>query len=419
MNILLVVHRFLPNLAGVEICTLNLARSLASRHNVLVYFRDHASQTPGFRAVDDVVAGLPVRRVSLNLTGWRRNRYRQFVSSYRNPEIEWDFAQTLARFRPDVVHFQHLMYLSARLVDISGRRGIPAVITLHDFWFKCSQTLLLRPTGEICQDKDGFRACADCINGRRRSWLKRWLKAGMLRRRDSLLRQALRGAQAVIAPSHFLKDQFVRDGYLPADSIFVIENGIDATGVLRHRERVDGEPTRFAYVGSIAFHKGVHVLIEAFNHMRGPAVLDIYGCLETYPAYAAGLRDEIVHPGIRLRGPLERSDIWRVLSETDVLVVPSLWYEANSPLVMREAFAAGVPVIVSDLGAVAEKVRDGVDGLIFPPGDSQALRMVLQRLVDDPVLIEQMRQRIEPVTRVAENTQRMESIYVAVGQDPE
>jgi glycosyltransferase involved in cell wall biosynthesis len=418
MNILLVVHRFLPNLAGVEICTLNLARALASRHNVLIYYRDHASQTPGFRAVDDVVAGLSVRRVSLNLTGWRRNRYRQFISPYRNPEIERDFARTLSHFRPDVVHFQHLMYLSAKLVEIAGRQSIPTVITLHDFWFKCHKTLLLRYTGEICQDNEDFRACADCLNGRRRPWPIRWLMAGMLRRRDRLLRQALRGAQAVIAPSRFLKDQFVCDGYLPADSIHVIENGIDATGVLCHRERVNGEPIKFAYVGSIAFHKGVHVLIEAFNHVRGPAVLDIYGRLETYPAYAARLRDEIVHPDTHLKGPLERSDIWRVLSETDVLVVPSLWYE-NSPLVVREAFAADVPAVVSDLGALAEKVRDGIDGLVFPPGDSQALRMVLQRLVDDPVLIEQMRQRIEPVTRVAENTQRTESIYVAVGQDPE
>jgi glycosyltransferase involved in cell wall biosynthesis len=415
----LVVHRFLPDLAGVEICTLNLARALPSRHNVLVYYRDHASQTPGFRAVDDVVAGLSVRRVSLNLTGWRRNRYRQFISPYRNPEIERDFAQTLARFRPDVVHFQHLMYLSAKLVEIAGRQYVPTVITLHDFWFKCHKTLLLRYTGEICQDREGFRACADCLNGRRRPWPIRWLTAGMLRRRDRLLRQALRGAQVVIAPSRFLKDQFVRDGYLPADSIHVIENGIDATGVLRHRQRADGEPIKFAYVGSIAFHKGVHVLIEAFNHVRGPAVLDIYGSLETYPAYAARLRDEIVHPDTRLKGPLERSDIWRVLSETDVLVVPSLWYEANSPLVMREAFAAGVPVIVSDLGAVAEKVRDGIDGLIFPPGDSQELQAVLQNLVDAPAQIEHMRQRIEPVTCVADNTQRTESIYVALGQDSE
>ena len=419
MNILLVVHRFLPDLAGVEICTLNLARALASRHNVLVYYRDHASHTPGFRAVDDVVAGLSVRRVSLNLTGWRRNRYRQFISPYRNPEIERDFAQTLARFRPDVVHFQHLMYLSAKLVEIAGRQNIPTVITLHDFWFKCHKTLLLRYTGEICQDREGFRACADCLNGRRRPWPIRWLTAGMLRRRDRLLRQALRGAQAVIAPSRFLKDQFVRDGYLPADSIHVIENGIDATGVLGHRQRVDGEPIKFAYVGSIAFHKGVHVLIEAFNHVRGPAMLDIYGSLETYPAYAARLREEIVHPDTRLKGPLERSDIWRVLSETDVLVVPSLWYEANSPLVMREAFAAGVPVIVSDLGAVAEKVRDEIDGLIFPPGDSQELQAVLQNLVDAPAQIEHMRQRIEPVTCVADNTQRTESIYVALGQDSE
>jgi glycosyltransferase involved in cell wall biosynthesis len=416
MKILLVAHRFLPHLAGTEMVTLNLAHSLAQTHEVLVYYRDHDDRTPGFHAVDDQVAGLPVRRVSLNLTGLRHNRYRQFVASYRNPEIERDFAHTLERFRPDVVHFQHLMYLSARLPEIARRRDIPVVITLHDYWFKCNNALLLRHTGQICHDNEGFRACADCATGaRRRPEIMRRLMARILRGRDRLLRQALGQAQAIIAPSDFLKDQFVGDGYVPEGAIQVIENGIDTTGVLPHRERKEGEAVRFAYLGSIAPHKGVHVLIEAFNQVHGLARLDIYGDLEANPGYVQELRRKLSHPAASLCGPVARRDVWSVLSETDVLVVPSLWYE-NSPVTIQEAFAAGVPVIGSDLGGIAEKIEDGVSGRRFPAGDQGALAAVLQRLVDAPEQIEQMRRGIGPVTSLVENARYIESTYIAACQ---
>jgi glycosyltransferase involved in cell wall biosynthesis len=407
----MVTHRFLPHLAGTEIYTRNLAQSLAQKHDVLIYYRDHDDRTPGFHAINDTVAGLPVRRVSLNLAGLKLNRYRQFVSSYRNPEIERDFARTLERFQPDIVHFQHLMYLSAKLIEIAHRQDIPAVITLNDFWFKCNNALLLRYTGQICDDNEGFRACVDCAAGRRRRpEVLRWLTARVLKRRDKLLRQALEQSQAVIAPSYFLKDQFVRDGYLSEDAIQVIEYGLDTTGVLPHPERREGETVRFAYIGSIAPHKGVHVLVEAFSQVQGPAHLDIYGDLGVNPVYVAELRPKMTHPSIALRGPVARQDIWRVLSEVDVLVVPSLWYE-NSPVIIQEAFAAGVPVVASDLGGMAEKISDGVTGQHFPPGDRNALRGRLQRMVDEPSRIERMRRQIRPVMSSAENARQIEAIY--------
>ena len=99
--------------------------------------------------------------------------------------------------------------------------------------------------------------------------------------------------------------------------------------------------------------------------------------------------------------------------ETDVLVVPSLWYE-NSPVIIQEAFAAGVPVIGSDLGGVAEKIQDGVSGRRFPPGDRDALAAVLQGLVDEPEQIEQMRRGLCPVMTVAQNAQCLEFMYAAL-----
>jgi GT2 family glycosyltransferase len=76
-----------------------------------------------------------------------------------------------------------------------------------------------------------------------------------------------------------------------------------------------------------------------------------------------------------------------VFDDLDVLVVPSIWIE-NAPFIIREAFAAGVPVVTSDLGGMAEMVREGVDGLLFPAGDAAALGAILRRLADDRPLLD-------------------------------
>ena len=90
--------------------------------------------------------------------------------------------------------------------------------------------------------------------------------------------------------------------------------------------------------------------------------------------------------------------------------MPSLWYE-NSPLVIQEAFAAKVPVIASDLGALAEKVRHGLDGLLFPPGDAASLREVLRRLIEEPAILKCLRANIRPVKSMAEHAKEIEALY--------
>jgi glycosyltransferase involved in cell wall biosynthesis len=412
MRVLLVVHRFLPHLAGTELYTLGLARQLARRHTVLIYYRDQRQQTKGLQSWDGTIEGLPVHCVSLNLTGLRRNRYRMFISSYLNPEIERDFAGVLRRFQPEVVHFQHLMYLSARLPVIARQHGIPTVLTLHDYWFKCNNSTLLRYTGEVCYDNEQFYACADCASQRRRSEPMRSLMALVLRSRDAVLRQVLHQVQSIIAPSRFLKCQFVRDGYVPEEKVCVVENGIETPASLPPRDGLARDTMRFVYIGSIAPHKGIHVAIQAFNELAvsNRARLDIYGDLEAEPQYVARLRNMIGHPNIRLCGPLARENLWRVLSESDILILPSLWYE-NSPIVIQEAFVAGVPVIASAIGALPEKVCHGINGMLFPPGDVHALRSLLHTIVNDPEIAVCLRRGIPRVVQLEENADQIEQIY--------
>jgi glycosyltransferase involved in cell wall biosynthesis len=97
-----------------------------------------------------------------------------------------------------------------------------------------------------------------------------------------------------------------------------------------------------------------------------------------------------------------------------VVVVPSLWFE-NSPVVIQEARAAGVPVVASRHGALVEKVRDGVDGLLFTPGDAGALRQALLRVAEEPGLLVRLRLGVPPAMDLGEHVEKLEQIYEQVG----
>ncbi len=170
-----------------------------------------------------------------------------------------------------------------------------------------------------------------------------------------------------------------------------------------------GRPLRVACIGGLAWQKGVHVVVEAFERLAGPAELWVAGSETFDPAYAQQLRAQ-AGPRVRFLGGLSRAQVWACLAEVDVLAVPSLWYEAFS-LIAHEAFAAGVPVIATRLGALAEVVRDDVNGLLIPPGDVGAWAAACQRLADEPSLLERLRAGVRAPLDMAQHVQRLCSVY--------
>lgn len=136
----------------------------------------------------------------------------------------------------------------------------------------------------------------------------------------------------------------------------------------------------------------------------------IGGDPEVVPEYSRKLRLAAAGLPVQFLGPLDRSAVAALLAGTDVLCVPSRWYE-NSPLVVAEAFAMGVPVMASNIGALAEKVRDGVDGLLHPPGDSGALARLLQQAATQPGLLPRLRDGIRPGLSRAQHEAAMEAVY--------
>ncbi len=404
MRIALVVHKFPPaSYGGTEVYTLNLARALARRHQVAVFYRDDGAGAHAGE-VQDARDGFSLWRVGRAFDAAHASPAALFFDTFFNPDVEASFRRFVDWFRPDLLHFQHLMLLSYRLPVLS--RGIPQLLTLHDYWFLCANSQLIWPDAQVCRGKAWGLNCARCATARIGTPALHLARPGLapvLQWRDALVRRAALRMSALISPSRFLRERYLAAGF-PARSFHILENGLDLATLRRfdRKPAPDGR-LRVTYLGSLAWQKGVHILVAAARDLPPERFLvRIYGNPQTFPDYSAELQALANPATTQFWGPLPNAEVGRVLAETDVLAVPSLWYE-NSPVVIQEAHACGTPILASDLGAIPEKVGRG--GLLVPPGDVAAWREALLTWPAGRSFTP------EPVLDVAEHVTRLETLY--------
>jgi glycosyltransferase involved in cell wall biosynthesis len=386
LRVLQVVHQFLPRYTGgTEQYTARVAAALTAQGHACAVF------TGGDAAGQSEWNGIPVITVPGGLRG-PKGALATFRAAFTNPEAESAFSALLDSFRPDVVHVQHLLGLSPHLPAMASARGVPVVATLHDYWFECANGQLVTEWGDLCHGPAAGINCAACgahrLNARPLVAAAPLLAPLFVARSRRIVR-GLKHARVALTPSDFIAGRALRAGFAP-DTVRRVRFGIPRPNSVPVTGRVprSSDGLRIAYAGSLAPRKGVHVLIEAFQRLVLPrASLTIAGPLDDFPEYVAGLqRSAAASPNIRFTGRLDAAEVLRLLSDSSVLAVPSLWYE-NAPLVIAEAFAAGTPVVVSRAGALAEMVKDGVDGLHFRMGDADDLARVLRLLATDSGLL--------------------------------
>ncbi|HVM96421.1 MAG TPA: glycosyltransferase, partial [Candidatus Acidoferrales bacterium] len=231
---------------------------------------------------------------------------------------------------------------------------------------------------------------------------------------QTYLAEQLNAASAIVAPSRFVRDLMIQQGFDPG-SIRLIPHGLDVSQWQRPTRVEDRNgKMRIGYLGNLSPHKGAHVLIEAFKMLRGGGEslrLRLHGDPDNSPDYTARLRQMVGRDSrIELGGRYENSTVGTLLDEMDVLVVPSLWYEIG-PLVTLEAFASRTPVIAADLPNMKYQVTHEVDGLLYPADNPAALAEQLQRLRDEPGLSELLRAGIGPVRTTDDEMNEWLSVY--------
>lgn len=445
MRVLFAAHQFFPeHYAGTEVLTLGLAKELKARgHEPYVLAAKRSFPVHDLRPgeIEDYeFEGIPVRRVGRPTEGLSR----PYRLDYENETMARRAAEYAEEIGPDVVHAMHLQGLSASVVPALKELGLPIVYTATDFWAVCPVVDLRRHDGAMCRGPD-LAHCPRCIlsrhPGRRPRQMKKALDlapdallraAGGLSRtrlaggvpplhqvraldeRAGSIRERLRLVDRVIAPTRLTRDLLVENGL---DGVEISHYGIDTSGVEGvSRNRHVPPPLRVGFIGTLGPHKGCDLLVRAFKRLPEglEATLTIHGNLQRFASFVSGLRSLAGDDArIRFSGTFAPGEIWRVLSETDVLVVPSRWYE-NTPLVVYSAFAAGCPVVATDLGGLSEVVRHGENGLLFGLDDTEGLARQLRRLGEEPGLLEGLRAGIGPVKTVGENADELEELYASL-----
>ncbi len=440
MRIVHVVQGMPPeSLGGTEMYAGHLAGALHRRgHEVQVFTRLNDPQRPEY-GVDTVsYDGLAVTRINNTFT-----HLKTFAHSYQNPTVAHVFGRFLDTSAPEIVHFHHLMYLSTTCIHEAARRGIPVVMTLHDYWLICQRGRFLKPDLSQCsgQSDEGCARCfAYLLSGRltplyqwfkpepgQRPWLRDWLRWGyakyvtlrpptvsahrQIAQRMAHIHAMCQAVSLFLAPSHFLREQFLAFG-IPPEKIVFAECGLPAMTLPNGTPRPAEAPLIFGYIGVVDPIKGIHHLVEAVSPLTG-VELRIYGGEADYAPYpdrARFLAQLRGSPHIRMMGRYANQELGRILREVDVVVVPSIWYE-NAPLVIREAFLARKPVVTAAFGGMREWVQEGVNGLLFRPRDVADLRRVLERFIADPTLIAKLSRHFPPVRSITDDATAMEVHY--------
>jgi glycosyltransferase involved in cell wall biosynthesis len=300
------------------------------------------------------------------------------------PSIETRLRSVLEAEQPEVVHFHNLSGLGFSLVPLVKRRGLPAIVTLHDHSGFCFRATALRPDGSPCtRPEECATACRGAVVPQTVG-----LSLPMRLRRDYVV-WALAHADRLISPSAALACYYRSAGAAAEAQIEVISNGVD----LRPFQAVKRQPAdgvvRFACIAYLGEHKGIPDLLQAAARLAAEPSLagrwsltiagdgDLRGQVET------DIANGRFGKAVTFLGRVPRERIIAEMSMTDVVVLPSRWPE-NEPVVLLEAIASGTAQLATNVGGIPDLVEQGVTGELVPPNDPLALADAMAAYIRDP-----------------------------------
>jgi glycosyltransferase involved in cell wall biosynthesis len=281
---------------------------------------------------------------------------------------------SIRRDRPDVVHFQNTFPLiSPAAIHAAHRMGVPVVQALRNYRLLCAKAVLFRDGG-VCRDCVGRTIPVPAmVHQCYRGSLPRTAAVVSMQVAHRALGTWRDAVTLYVTPSAFARDMFITGG-LPADRIVVKPNFVDPD------PGVASESGAYAlYAGRLELEKGALTLVEAWRDRSLPP-LRIAGDGPLRDRLIDAIATHGVADRVELLGHRAPEEILRLMRGARVVVFPSLVYETFGR-VLAEAFACGVPVVASRLGAMAEVVEDGITGRLFEPGDPRALAAAVHEVV--------------------------------------
>ncbi len=264
----------------------------------------------------------------------------------------------------DVMHVQNFFPLiSPSVYWASKRRGVPVVQALRNFRLLCPAATLYR-SGRVCEECVGKplawpAALHGCYRGSRAGSAV----VATMTAANRLLGTWTNQVDLFVTPSQFSRRKFAEAGW-DAGRIVVKANSVHPDP-----EPGPGGGGFAVYVGRLAPEKGIRTLLRAWTHDAVDIPLKICG---DGPLRAEVVRAAAANPRVEWAGRLGLEEVYETMGSAALVVVPSEWFEPFGRVVI-EAYAKGVPVVASRIGALEELIADGETGLLVEPGNARDL----------------------------------------------
>jgi glycosyltransferase involved in cell wall biosynthesis len=302
-----------------------------------------------------------------NYSGWRGAL--QFLMSIWNVSSAAKIKKAIRQFQPRVIHVHNWHYAVGPLVVRTAKKSkIPIVLTVQNFRLLCpSATLLFK--GKLFTDSIHASFPWKAVRNKvyRNSFLQTLWLAFFIRFHRKI--GTWKMVDKYILQTDIAKDVFLASSLGATASQFAIKPNFIKDPVLPKLEREDF----FLFIGRLAEEKGIEVLLEAFKNKKSHLYLGGDGPLKEKVLAACEENSNLHYLGL-----LDTDAVRNMMCRCSILIFPSVWYE-GMPMTLIEAFAAGTPVIASNLGAMASMIQDGYNGLHFKAGDAVELSEKISR----------------------------------------
>lgn len=426
MKIALCTHKFIPPLiGGVDIYADRLKRALQRLGNEVVVIAFNPTKPSNIGGINNISIAndsTEIIRIEFSFDSRPKEAYNHAY----DPDIGMVAEQVFRSEKPDLIIIMNFYTITLSVVEAAKNIGIPVVHIATDFLPICRRATLIRWDGDPCQVGESIKSCSECFlshrftgrlassilnllpeetitrlaNNRDRYnklhpyWIFQpyWKQVSIMENRFKIL-QPLRGSiDVVLAPTKFTQQSFISNGF-SSNQVFYLPFGVEPDNALAKLKHNQASHIRFVFIGRLQPYKGAHLLVEAFNKLKntGGATLKIYGEQDEHEAYFINLKSLMdSNDSIHFAGRIPPSHLARAFMDTDYFVMPSIWHE-NSPLILLDAIQSQTPVITSNIGGAVDFIQNGENGLIFSMGDKNALQQVLQKVIDQPAMVENLR----------------------------
>jgi len=398
MRICLVLHGWPPaTMGGTGLYVEALARALVARGHTVACLSPQLEA--GWRGAPQVQAagGSGETGEIFRLRAGPPERWEQ---GWSRPDLDAAFRGFLASWGPDLVHVHHLSHGSLGWLRAVRREGRGLVLTLHDYALPCARGQLVDRSLQLCPGPSDL-GCATCV-AEQLALSPATAAAGRVLAAAPVLRGRLRGLLAAAGPARGAQARIAARRAAVTAALLQPHRLLSPSQDLARRFQGMGlrrpelhplplvrpvppapppgaGPLRLLFASSMLPTKGPDRLLAAFARLpQGAATLSLAGASPPYdgqPGWAKDLRRRAEQqPGVRWWGEVPPAQVPALLADHDVLVLPSTWPE-NSPLIVREATAAGLRTLLPRQGGARE--LDPLARLV-PGGDDDALLSALQ-----------------------------------------